>query len=188
MVLTVPPTPRPSASQTRPFHRATPLAACPPAVENAPPAYSAGPEPSSNTARQRTPSPTGGAGIPLPKGDQWVPSHFATLFARAEPAEQKTPAAYTAGPAPFPQTPSAGPLPSSKLASARTVAPTPIPSAPQLEPSQVAMLFAGSPPTRVNKPPAQRRERPPSSTCRRAATYSIPKPGESSPPSSGRHR
>src|SRR5688572_6021629 len=69
---TSPPTPLPSADQEDPFHFAIRLAATPPATMNRPPAYSAGPLPSSSVRALTQVS------IPLPSVAHAVPSHFAT--------------------------------------------------------------------------------------------------------------
>src|SRR5262245_48594976 len=94
------------------------FAAAPPAIVKSPPAYSAGPAPSSNTVRAPTPPFT-----PLPSAAQFEPFHLAMLFAAAPPAVVKPPAAYSAGPAP-----------SSNTVRAPTPPFTPLPSAVQVEP------------------------------------------------------
>ena len=68
------PTPIPSSSvdQLAPFHFATRLAVIPPAVVKFPPAYSAGPPPSSYTARAVTQPFNAPESV-----DQFAPSHFA---------------------------------------------------------------------------------------------------------------
>ena len=67
------------------------LAATPPAPVKTPPAYSAGPPPSSNTVRAWT------EGLkpesPFPSADQLAPSHFAMLLAATPPALVKLPPA-----------------------------------------------------------------------------------------------
>src|SRR5437867_755535 len=63
----------PNADQLDPFQRAACGAEMPPAVLNAPPAKSAGPEPSSNAVSVNTSS-----SIPLPRADQLVPFQRAT--------------------------------------------------------------------------------------------------------------
>src|SRR5437667_391693 len=93
----------------------------PSAVVNMPPAYSAGPLPSSKTVR--APSPPVGPFTPLPSGDQFDPFHIATLIAALPPAFRNKPRAY-----------SAGPLPSSNTVKASTLSSIPAPSADQLEP------------------------------------------------------
>src|SRR5688572_24295728 len=94
-----PPSPTPSADQVAPFHFAMRFAATPPAFRNEPPAYSSSPfpDPSSNTASTAT-----GLLVPLPSGDQALPSHFAMRLAGAPPAFMNPPPAKSAGPPPEP--------------------------------------------------------------------------------------
>src|SRR5262245_3349066 len=126
--------PLPNAAQLDPFHLAMRFAAAPPALVKDPPAYNAGPVPSSSAASTRTSADAGAT--PLPTGAQLAPSHLARLLAATPPALVKFPPAY-----------SAGPVPSSYTASAWTnVEPPviPLPSDDQLEPFHLAMRFAGS--------------------------------------------
>src|SRR6185295_12945444 len=85
----------PNAAQLDPFQRAAFGAETPPAVLKAPPANSAGPEPSTNPLSVWT-SPS----IPLPSADQVVPFQRAMCAAEAPPAVVKLPPAYNAGPEP----------------------------------------------------------------------------------------
>src|SRR5688500_296158 len=61
--------------------RATRFAATPPALRNRPPAYRAGPPPSSKTARARASKPS-----PVPSAHQLEPSQRAMCFAAPPPA------------------------------------------------------------------------------------------------------
>src|SRR5262245_35817779 len=77
--------PKPTDDQAVPFQRAMFEACCPPKlVTKKPPAYSAGPLPSSWTTSAATLSP--GAPMPLPTGDQLVPFQRAMLVAATPPA------------------------------------------------------------------------------------------------------
>src|SRR5829696_2400394 len=67
-----------------------------------PPAYNAGPLPSSKTVRERTVPSTPLPGAP--KADQLVPSHLAIFGAEKPPAVVKRPPAYNAGPDPSSKT------------------------------------------------------------------------------------
>src|SRR5690606_27732421 len=103
-------------------------AAAPPAALNAPPAKSAGPLPSSNSARAAV-QPF----VPVspPSADQTAPSQRAIFLTMVEPAPTKKPPTYSAAPLP---------RPSSKTSSALPTLPRmPEPSADQFAPSQRAM-------------------------------------------------
>ena len=115
--------PDPSGDHSTPLQRAIPLAVCPPAFVKVPPAYKAGPTPSSNTASELT-----GLLKLGPSDDHEVPSQVAILLAIAPPAVEKEPPAYKAGP-----------VPPSKTASDRTVLFTPAPSGDHSVPSQRAI-------------------------------------------------
>src|SRR5436190_2128237 len=99
--------------------------AMPPATVNPPPAYSAGPLPSSNTVSAETAltyelEPSN----PRPSADQLDPSHRAMRLAATPPAVVNSPPAY-----------SARPLPSSNIVRAVTPLPyTPPPTSDQLAP------------------------------------------------------
>src|SRR5690242_12612383 len=86
--------PGPSGDQTLPSHRATRLAATPPAVANWPPATTS---PFGSAASARTT-----LSVPLPSGDHVVPFQRATLLAATpaidgnEPAITRSPPASTA--------------------------------------------------------------------------------------------
>src|SRR5216683_2615791 len=117
------------------------LAATPPAVVKPPPAYSAGPLPSSNTVSANTEANS--PFIPLPRWDHCVPSHLAMKLNLSPPMWEKTPPTY-----------SAEPLLSSNTVSAFTEALTPLPSADHCVPFHLAMLLTTTPPARVKPPPA----------------------------------
>src|SRR5439155_23985897 len=94
-----------------------------------------------------TPSAEPVPGMPLPRGNQLLPSHRAMLLAVTPPALVKLPPAYTS--------------PATLTATAFTAVPvpslvpfTPLPSGYQLVPSQHAMRLALVRPMPVNKPPA----------------------------------
>src|SRR5262245_7408005 len=100
--------------------------------------------------------------VPLPSGDQLVPSHFAIRLAAAPPAIVKSPATY-----------SAGPVPSSNTVTARATPPcNPLPSADQLAPFHLATPFAGTPPALSNQPTAWRAGPLPSSNTSKPSTRS----------------
>src|SRR5262245_57835360 len=83
--------PLPSAVQLEPSHVALLSASTPPAVVKEPPAWSAGPLPSSYAIKAETllRLPL----IPLPSAAQLEPSHFAMSFAATPPADVKVPPA-----------------------------------------------------------------------------------------------
>src|SRR5258705_50903 len=91
----VPVNPGPNLDHDEPFQRAMCCAVVPPAPVKYPPTYSAGPEPSSNTA-----SDCAMWFVPLPSGAHACPFHFATFAAGTPPAVVNEPAAYSAGPEP----------------------------------------------------------------------------------------
>src|SRR5260370_27850670 len=88
--------PLPSGAQLVPSHLAMLLAVTSPATLKMPPAYSAGPVPSSNTARAN--NNACGLLIPLPSEAHTAPSHLAILAASVPPAILQNPPAYHAGP------------------------------------------------------------------------------------------
>ena len=94
--------PLPTADQLDPFHFAMLSAATPPAVAKVPPAYSAGPLPSSNTVKAETALFPMLLSIPSPSADQVDPFHFAMWFATTTPSAVfvNEPPAYNAGPLP----------------------------------------------------------------------------------------
>src|SRR5690349_19002134 len=96
----------PTADHVVPFHFAMRSIGTLPDAVKLPPAYSVGPDPSSNASSVST-----CAFKPAPSGDQLVPFHFATHEAGTPPAVVNVPPAY-----------SAGPLPSSNAVSASTSA------------------------------------------------------------------
>src|SRR6266849_6199869 len=107
----------------------------PPAMMKSPPAYRAGPVPSSNTVSASTTWL-----IPLLSADHRVPSHLAIWFAAAPPALVNSPPAYKAGP-----------VPSSNTVSANTLVLNntpliPLPSADHRVPSHLATWLAVTPP------------------------------------------
>src|SRR5260370_26998102 len=83
--------PLPRADHRVPSHLAIFAASTSPAVRNWPPAYRAGPVPSSNTDTAfTTPS------VPVPSADHCVPFHLAMWLAATLPAVVKMPPAYRA--------------------------------------------------------------------------------------------
>src|SRR5712692_3086598 len=75
----------------------------PPAVLKLPPAYRAGPEPSSNAPSADTMGNRGSESepvTPVPSADQLLPSHLAILLAVTPSTLLNDPAAYSAGPVP----------------------------------------------------------------------------------------
>jgi hypothetical protein len=120
---------------------AIPFALAPPAVVKFPPAYSAGPEPSSKTANA-----SAFMSNPAPSGCQFDPFQRATWSAFTPLTAQKNPLMY-----------SAGPEPSSSAATVVTVPFTPaLPAGTplQVEPSQRANSFTCAAPALWNSPPA----------------------------------
>ena len=91
-------TPLPNADQFAPFHRAIPGTAKDPTVENSPPTYRAGPEPSSKAMREKTVESYGPIGSPT--ADQCVPFHLTMLFGPPLPVVLICPPAYKAEPEP----------------------------------------------------------------------------------------
>src|SRR5687767_7297493 len=149
-----PPSISPMELQLEPSHRATQgvhTKSTSGIVENRlPDPYSAGPLPSSNTASalaQKIPSldhdvpshlatvPEELVRTPRPSADQVEPFHRATLLVLTAPANEKCPAAW-----------SAGPLPSSSKVRAKTAPFTPLPICDQPEPVHLAMPSAATPP------------------------------------------
>src|SRR6185436_9749579 len=84
------PNPAPTALQADPFQRAMLLARTPPMFVNSPPAYSAGPLPSSNTASADT----------VPQVVELATVLHAVPFQRVTRPKSNTPPAYRAGPCP----------------------------------------------------------------------------------------
>src|SRR5437899_3239453 len=127
--------PEPSADQLLPSHLAMFVAALPPAVVKAPPAYRSLPE----TASAYT-LPF----IPEPSAVQVLPSHLAMSLAALPPAILKRPPAYTL----LPETAS------EYTKGSEEVSPTsPKPNGDQLVPFHLAMELAALPPAVVKTPP-----------------------------------
>src|SRR5262245_65072939 len=102
----------------------------PPAAVKRPPAKSAGPLPSSNTAKVST-----SLFIPLPRAAQLEPSHLAIRLIATPPALVN-----------FPPANSASPLPSSYAARVSTSSSTPFPAVVQIEPSHLRIDVEGKRP------------------------------------------